>query len=111
ESQSRIDGAICNHTIDDKFNRLDHLKKAGIVNIEMESLVFGSMCRYVNVDAAIICVTLVNRFDGDQVRLSKQQYQELQKRPQKLAIDFIKQRLATIIYNDNSSNHNHQNNK
>ncbi|KAH9420887.1 Uridine phosphorylase 1, partial [Dermatophagoides pteronyssinus] len=108
ESQLRIDGAICNHTMDDKFKRLDHLKKAGVVNIEMESLVFGSMCHYVNVDAAIICVTLVKRTDGDQVRVDKQDYHEMQQRPQRLVMDFIKQRLAII---HNNSNHHSNDNK
>nr|XP_046915636.1 uridine phosphorylase 2-like isoform X2 [Dermatophagoides farinae] len=107
ESQSRIDGAICNHNLDDKMDRLTKLKKAGIINIEMEALAFGSMCRYVNVDAAIICVTMVNRLDGDQIQLTKQEYHELQKRPQKLAIDFIKKRLAIIDNNNNYHHHHH----
>ena len=38
EGQARLDGAICNYNEADKMKFLDKAHKAGVVNIEMESL-------------------------------------------------------------------------
>lgn len=93
EAQSRLDGAICGYSERDKQNRLEELKSAGVVNIEMEVTTFASMCHYVGIPAAVVCVTLLNRLDGDQVTSSKQTLTEFQTRPQKLLMTFIKKRL------------------
>lgn len=39
----------------------------GIRNIEMEATMFASLTQHVGVKAADICVTILNRLNGDQV--------------------------------------------
>lgn len=43
----------------------------GIRNIEMEAPMFASLTKHVGVNAADICVTIVNRLNGDQVTTSR----------------------------------------
>ena len=94
EAQARLDGAFCNVTVEQKVNYLKELRNAGVVNIEMEALTFGSMCYYAGIKGAIICVTLIDRLSADQVSDTKQFLEQLQTRPQILAAKFIKRRLA-----------------
>lgn len=94
ESQGRLDGAFCNFTENEKMNYLNSLKDAGVINIEMEATAFASMCHYAGIKAAIICVTILDRLKGDQVYQSKECLDQLQKRPQRLAVKFIKNRLS-----------------
>lgn len=67
EGQSRLDGAICEYSEEDKMEFLKKAHAAGVVNIEMESCYFGAFTHYLNIKAATICVTLVRRLNGDQV--------------------------------------------
>jgi uridine phosphorylase len=67
EGQSRLDGAICEYTEEDKIEFLKRAHDAGVVNIEMESCYFGAFTKYLNIKAATMCVTLVRRLNGDQV--------------------------------------------
>ena len=90
EAQTRIDGAFSNMTKEDKLKRLKTISEAGVVNIEMEAIAFASMCRYAGIPGAIICVTIINRLNGDQVQVSKAQSAELQERPQIFMLEFIK---------------------
>ena len=39
----------------------------GVVNMEMESLCFAALCHHAGIRSACVCVTLLNRLDGDQV--------------------------------------------
>ena len=94
ESQARLDGAFCDITPEQKMEFLNRLKDEGVVNIEMEAITFASMCHYSGISGAIICVTLLNRLNGDQVSSSKELQEQLQTRPQILAAKFIKKRLA-----------------
>lgn len=93
EAQSRLDGAFCGFSLEEKMNRLKFLSNSGVVNIEMEAITFASMCRHAGIPGAIVCVTLVNRLIGDQVNSSKAYLEQLQQRPQKLVLQFIKKRL------------------
>ena len=49
---------------------MDYLKeihKAGVKNIEMESLSFAALTHHAGVKSAVVCVTIVDRLKGDQV--------------------------------------------
>lgn len=92
EGQGRLDGAFCSFSLEEKMSFLRDLKAKGVVNIEMESTTFGSMCLKANIPAAIICVTLVDRLQGDQI-IPGLDYGAMQLRPQMLAAAFIKKRL------------------
>lgn len=49
---------------------MDYLKgihKAGVKNIEMESLSFAALTHHAGIKSAVVCVTIVDRLKGDQV--------------------------------------------
>lgn len=94
ELQSRLDGAICTFSEQDKFDRLKKLTEAGVRNIEMESSTFLSMYHYVGLREACVCVTLLNRLEGDQISSTKEQLDSLEERPQDFVLDFIKAQLS-----------------
>lgn len=66
--QGRLDGAFCDFTENDKMEYLEGIHKAGVVNIEMESLAFAALTHHAGIKAAVICVTLLDRLKGDQVK-------------------------------------------
>ena len=66
--QARLDGAFCGYTPQDKHEYLIKMKEAGVSNIEMEATCFAALTHMAGFRAAIVCVTLVNRLDEDQVR-------------------------------------------
>lgn len=66
--QGRLDGAICEYTEADKMEFLKKCFDLGIVNIEMEASMFASVTQKIGVKAGDVCVTIVNRLNGDQVR-------------------------------------------
>ena len=67
EGQGRLDGAFCDYTADDKAAYLRQLNAAGVKNIEMESEAFAALTHRAGIRAAVICVALLNRLNGDQV--------------------------------------------
>lgn len=67
EGQGRLDGAFCEFTETDKMEYLTKLQKAGVVNIEMESLCFAALTHHAGIQSAVVCVTLLDRLKGDQV--------------------------------------------
>lgn len=93
EGQGRMDGAFCDFTPKDRENYLNQLKKDGVVNIEMEANAFAAMCNKVGIKCGVVNVVLVNRLQGDQVKISKDEYKEYQKRPARFAIKYIMKRL------------------
>lgn len=100
QGQARLDGAFCQYGLEEKINFLQHLKDKGVVNIEMESITFGAMCHQARVPAAIICVTLVDRLQGDQI-IPGIDYEGMQRRPQQVAAKFIKKRLGNYHVSTN----------
>lgn len=46
---------------------LNKCKEIGVVNIEMEATIFGALTHHAGIKAAIVCVALLNRLNGDQV--------------------------------------------
>ncbi|XP_076858693.1 uridine phosphorylase 2 isoform X2 [Brachyhypopomus gauderio] len=94
EGQGRLDGALCSFSTEEKLEYLRNAHEAGVRNIEMESTVFAAMCRVCNLKAAVICVTLLNRFEGDQISTPHDVLVEYQQRPQVLVAHFIKKQLG-----------------
>ncbi|XP_046903846.1 uridine phosphorylase 2 isoform X2 [Hypomesus transpacificus] len=97
EGQGRLDGALCSFSPEEKQEYLRSAHEAGVRNIEMESTVFAAMCRVCGIKAAVVCVTLLNRFDGDQISTPHHVLLEYQHRPQTLVSHFIKKRLGYIL--------------
>lgn len=94
EGQGRLDGALCYYTEQEKQEYLQAAHAAGVRNIEMESTVLAAMCSACSVPVAVVCVTLLDRLQGDQICSSHEVLAEYQERPQKLVSHFIKKRLA-----------------
>ncbi|KAK1789069.1 hypothetical protein P4O66_015023, partial [Electrophorus voltai] len=94
--QGRLDGALCSFSTEEKLEYLRKAHEADVRNIEMESTVFAAMCRMCNLKAAVICVTLLNRFEGDQISTHHDVLVEYQQRPQGLVAHFIKKRLGLM---------------
>lgn len=85
EGQGRLDGAFCEFTEADKMEYLEKLREFGVVNIEMEgeakrdlnfnevnefqfvATIFAALTLHAGIKAAIVCVALLNRLNGDQV--------------------------------------------
>jgi uridine phosphorylase len=69
ETQGRLDGAFCEYSNDQK---LKFISKAhdqfGIKNIEMEAGLFLAMCNRANIPSAVVCVALLDRLNGDQIK-------------------------------------------
>ena len=67
-----MDGAFCEYDETKKMTWLNDIaKKHKIVNFEMESAPFLSMCNRASVRAACACVAVVNRMNSDQVTNTK----------------------------------------
>lgn len=94
EGQGRLDGALCSYTEKDKQKYLKEAQAAGVCNIEMESSVVAAICGACNIPVAVVCVTLLDRLEGDQVSSPHEVLVEYQERPQHLVSHFIKKRLA-----------------
>ncbi|TNN22943.1 Uridine phosphorylase 1 [Liparis tanakae] len=94
--QARLDGAFCAYTEKDKQDYLNKACEAGICNIEMESSVFAAMCRLSGLRAAVVCVTLLDRLNGDQLDTSQDVLHSYQQRPQILVGYYIKKQLKKM---------------
>ncbi|XP_056279936.1 uridine phosphorylase 2 [Pseudoliparis swirei] len=97
EGQGRLDGALCSFSHEDKLEYLRKAHAAGVRNIEMESSVFAAMCRACGLKGAVVCVALLDRFEGDQITSSHDVLVEYQQRPQVLVSHFIKKRLGRAV--------------
>ncbi|XP_067629038.1 uridine phosphorylase 1 isoform X2 [Eurosta solidaginis] len=97
EGQGRLDGASCinakgaPYTVADKLNFLKRCHDdCGIRNIEMEAPMFAALTLHCGIRAADVCVTLLNRLEGDQVETPKAQLKAFEERPFTLVARFIK---------------------
>ena len=89
----RMDGAVCDYSEQERTKYLQILQQAGILNVEMESIALASLCLKTGIRAAICCVSLVDRLQGDQVTISTNTYKKYQNRPCTLLIKFLRKRL------------------
>ncbi|XP_022837622.1 uridine phosphorylase 1-like isoform X2 [Spodoptera litura] len=79
--QARLDGPFCDYSEADKMAFLRSLTDMGVRNIEMEASAFSAFTREAGIRASIVCVTFLNRLQGDQVTPSKTTLTEWQRRP------------------------------
>lgn len=93
EGQGRVDGAVCEHTEEQKMQFLKRAHECGVVNVEMECTAIATLCEMAGFKCAVVCVTLLNRLLGDQVTVPKEEYKEFGMRPQSLVASFIRSRL------------------
>ncbi|XP_012289046.1 uridine phosphorylase 1 isoform X1 [Orussus abietinus] len=96
EGQGRLDGAFCEFTENDKMDYLTKMHKAGVQNMEMESLSFAALTHHAGIKSAVVCVSLLDRLKGDQVLAPKEVLDEWQIRPQQLISRYITRHLQRI---------------
>lgn len=96
EGQGRLDGAFCEYSLAEKLEYLNKAHENGVKNIEMESSCFAAVCKRANVPAAVLCVTLLDRLHGDQLRLTAEEHEDFQHRPQRIVANFIKKHLKML---------------
>jgi len=108
EGQGRLDGAICSYTEADKLNFLREAHEKGVRNIEMESSAFASYTTRAGFKSAIVCTTVINRLEGDQVVASYETLKTWEERPCKLIAMYIKNQLAKNVkfQQNGASKHN-----
>jgi len=94
EGQGRLDGAFCDYTDDDKMEFLRKAHDIGVKNIEMESTCLAAHARRANIPAALVCTTLLNRLEGDQVTSSPEQLAEYSQNAQTLVLRYVKKVLT-----------------
>lgn len=94
EEQGRTNGAICEHSQEDKMKFLNAAREIGVINMEMESNHLAAMCHKLNVAFGIICVALNNRLLDDRVHLSRSQMSLYERRLFWLNSTFIKHKLS-----------------
>ncbi|KAH8390329.1 uridine phosphorylase 1 [Drosophila serrata] len=90
EGQSRLDGAFCEYTPDQKKSYLEQLEGQDIKNIEMESLAFAALTSRAGIRGAVVCVALLNRLKGDQIQTPNDVLCKWEKRPQELIARYIR---------------------
>ncbi|KAF4711868.1 Uridine phosphorylase 2 [Perkinsus olseni] len=74
EGQGRLDGALETwYNEEDKMAFMKRLYDAGVRNIEMESVAMMGFCNRANITAACVCVTIVDRLEGDQITSTKRE--------------------------------------
>jgi uridine phosphorylase len=72
--QFRLDGAICMETPESKMAWLEWINAEGVRNIEMEgAMLAGYLNHWGFPKFAMICTTLLNRLEGDQVTATKEE--------------------------------------
>ncbi|DAZ98692.1 TPA: hypothetical protein N0F65_008818, partial [Lagenidium giganteum] len=81
EGQGRLDGAICEYSLEDKMAFLRTCADNGVKNIEMEARGFAAFCHKLHIPVAVICVTILNRLNGDQVTSSHSTLKGFEERP------------------------------
>ncbi|VDM64319.1 unnamed protein product [Angiostrongylus costaricensis] len=94
EGQMRLDGFFCEFKPEDKMEFLKQIHEKGVRNIEMESTCFSAMTYRAGVKAAIVCVALLNRMKGDQVKIEHNVYLEYEERPFRVVTALIRKQLG-----------------
>ncbi|KAF0717102.1 hypothetical protein As57867_002483, partial [Aphanomyces stellatus] len=90
-----LDGAICEYTNADKMAYLQKAYDAGTRNIEMEARMFAAFCHKLNIPAAVVCVTLLNRLEGDQITQPHDVLESYDLRPMSVLLEYIKTKTAS----------------
>ncbi|XP_052841259.1 uridine phosphorylase 2 isoform X3 [Drosophila gunungcola] len=100
EGQSRLDGAFCEYTPEMKKTYLEELQNQGVKNIEMESLALAALTSRANIRAAVVCVAILNRLNGDQIKTPHEILAKWEKRPQVLVARYIRK---VLYFHENDS--------
>ncbi|OSX74014.1 hypothetical protein BU14_0314s0017 [Porphyra umbilicalis] len=93
EEQGRMDGASCSFDEAQRAAWLRHAHEAGVRNFEMEGLEFAAFTHRHGIPAAMACVALLNRLNGDQVTSPPDQLAAWEDSLIRLIVGYVQQRL------------------
>ncbi|GAB0489122.1 hypothetical protein MMPV_000338 [Pyropia vietnamensis] len=93
EEQGRMDGASCSFDDARRTAWLRSAYDAGVRNFEMEGLEFASFTHRHGIPAAMACVALINRLDGDQVTSPPAKIAACEADLIRLIVGFVRHRL------------------
>lgn len=92
--QARFDGAIKpDYDLAKREKYFTKLKELNILNFEMESTALASFCARAEIPATMIAVTILNRFNGDQMTASRQTLAEYSNHSQLVALNYLRAQL------------------
>lgn len=90
EGQARLDGVLPpGYDIQSQQTFLRHLHAAGVRNIEMEASAFAMFVHRAGIRGAVVCATLLDRLQGDQVSATAEELGQYSGRAQELVLRFI----------------------
>lgn len=88
--QARFDGVIKpsfnQHEREEYFARI---KELNILNFEMESVALAHFCSLLEIQAAMVAVTIVDRFKGDQIIADSETLKDYSNRSQIVVINYL----------------------
>ncbi len=95
EEQARLDGALYpGYDLKAKMNFIKKIHEKGVRNFEMEAPQFASFCLRAGIRGAIVCVSLLNRLNGDQVTSTQEQLEQYSDNAQEVVLNYIKSNIA-----------------
>ncbi|MEZ4087286.1 MAG: uridine phosphorylase [Candidatus Gracilibacteria bacterium] len=98
EGQGRLDGALDpGYTEEDKLEYLNKAYDVGVRNIEMEAPELAAFCNRAGIPAALVCATLLNRLEGDQVTSTPEQLAEFSENAQTLVVRYLRKKLNLCV--------------
>ncbi|HMR01120.1 MAG TPA: uridine phosphorylase [Candidatus Gracilibacteria bacterium] len=98
EGQGRLDGALDpGYTEADKLEYLNQAYDVGVRNIEMEAPELAAFCNRAEIPAALVCATLLNRLEGDQVTSTPEQLAEFSENAQTLVVRYLRKKLNLSV--------------
>ncbi|XP_060646836.1 uridine phosphorylase 1 [Drosophila nasuta] len=96
EGQSRLDGAFCSYTPEKKKAFLEQVAGQGVLNMEMESTAFAAITNQAGIRSAVVCVTILDRLESDQITTPLEILKEWDSRPQTLIARYMQKVLFDI---------------
>lgn len=94
EGQGRLDGAICEYDAEAKMAFLRRAHEAGVMNVEMEAVYLAAFTRRLGIRSALVCCTLLNRLEGDQVRSSKEELASFAQHSADIVLRYLRKKLS-----------------
>ncbi|CAH8495136.1 unnamed protein product [Schistosoma turkestanicum] len=97
EEQARLDGAICIFSKEEKSAYLKSAYDQGIRNLEMEGTAVTTHCHLTGHRAVLVCVTVVNRLETDQITISEDEFKRIEQLPGQLVGEYLKRNNGIIL--------------
>merc|ERR1739838_31571 len=93
--QGRIDGAFRSYGLTEKMAFLTDLhNNHGVRNIEMEAHILSAFTHRLGLKCSDVCVTLLNRLNGDQITTPHATLKSWETRPLELVSEFIRREVG-----------------